>query len=290
MISPRIDFGDLRNHAVHELAIVRGHQQRALERFQKLLQPDDGFDVQVVGGLVHQQHVGPARAARAPAPRAFSSRPRARPRRRRSGRPRSPGHAALRGPALRAYSRRDARTPPAPRRSAPGCDPFHPRVGIFHRVLQSFEFVMQIARAAAAGDGFVEHRAALHLFHILAKVADRELLRNRDVAFVGRFLADDHAEERGFAGSVGADQPDLFAGVQLERSFDEDQLLAVLFIDVRKRNHPLARPATRARASRGGFALRRSAWLASPDGKSRRDAPARSSWLRPGAPVRRAGC
>ncbi len=102
-------------------------------------------------------------------------------------------------------------------------------------MLQGFEFVVQIADAPAAGDGLIEDRAALHLLHVLAEIADGQLLRNRDVAFVGDFLADDHAEEGGLAGAVGADQADLLAGVQLKGSVDEDQLLAVLLVDDRKR-------------------------------------------------------
>ena len=39
----------------------------------------------------------------------------------------------------------------------------------------------------------------------------------------GDFLADHHAEERGLAGAVGADQADLLAGVQLKGGVDEDQ-------------------------------------------------------------------
>ena len=97
---------------------------------------------------------------------------------------------------------------------------------------------MQIADAPAAGDGFIEDRAALHLLHVLAEVADGQLLRNRDLALVGRFLADDHAEERRLAGAVRADQADLLAGVQLKGRVDEDQLLAVLLVDIGKRNHP----------------------------------------------------
>ena len=104
---------------------------------------------------------------------------------------------------------------------------------IRHRVLQILELVMQIADAAAAGDGLVEHRAARHLLDVLAEVADGQLLRHRDVAFVGRFLADDHAEERGLAGAVRADQADLFARVELEGGVDEEELLAVLLADVR---------------------------------------------------------
>ena len=110
-------------------------------------------------------------------------------------------------------------------------------VGIFHGVLQGFQFVMQIADAAAAGDGFIEHRAALHLLDVLAEVADGQLLGNRDVAFVGSLFADHHAEERGLAGAVGTHQADLLAGVQLKGSVDEDQLLAVLLVDVGKRDH-----------------------------------------------------
>ena len=110
--------------------------------------------------------------------------------------------------------------------------------GIFHGVVQVFQFVVQIADAAAAGDGFVEHGAALHLFHVLAEVADGQLLGDGDVAFVGVFFADHHAEERGLAGAVGSDQADLLAGVQLKGGVDEDELLAVLFVDVGKGNHP----------------------------------------------------
>ena len=67
-------------------------------------------------------------------------------------------------------------------------------VGVFHCVLQRFQLVVQIADASAAGDGFIQHRTALHLLDVLAKIADGQLLGNRDVALVGGFLADDHAE------------------------------------------------------------------------------------------------
>ncbi len=106
--------------------------------------------------------------------------------------------------------------------------------GIAHGVIERFELVMQIAHAAAAGDGFIENRAALHLLHVLAEVADGELLGNGDGAVVGFLLADDHAEEGRLAGAVRADQADLLAGVQLKGGVDEDELFAVLLIDVRK--------------------------------------------------------
>ena len=109
------------------------------------------------------------------------------------------------------------------------------RVG--HRVLQLLELVVQLAEAAAAGDGLVEHGAARHLFDVLAEIADRELARDRHVAFVGLFLAGDHPEEGGLARAVGTDQSDLLARIELERGVDEQHLSAVLLADGGKRNH-----------------------------------------------------
>ena len=41
-------------------------------------------------------------------------------------------------------------------------------------------------------------------------------------------LADDHAEERGLAGAVRADEADLLAGIELERGVDEGCPLSVV--------------------------------------------------------------
>jgi hypothetical protein len=79
-------------------------------------------------------------------------------------------------------------------------------------VLQRLELVMQIAQAAAARDRLVEHRSARHLLDVLAEVADRQLLRHRHLAFVRRFLADDHPEQRRLAGAVRADEPTFSPG------------------------------------------------------------------------------
>ena len=60
-----------------------------------------------------------------------------------------------------------------------------------------------------------------------------------DLAIVRRLLAGDHAEDRGLAGAVGADQTGLFTGIELERSLDEEDLLAVLLADVGETDHSL---------------------------------------------------
>jgi hypothetical protein len=54
-----VDLDDLADHAVHELAIVGGHQERAVVILEKTLQPDDRFDIQVVRRLVEQHDLGP---------------------------------------------------------------------------------------------------------------------------------------------------------------------------------------------------------------------------------------
>jgi len=92
--------------------------------------------------------------------------------------------------------------------------------------------VVQIAHASALCDRFIQDRTPLHFLDVLAKVADRQLLGDRDRALVGSFLAHHHPEKRCLARPVGTDQPDFFAGIQLKRSIHEEQLLAILLIDV----------------------------------------------------------
>src|SRR3954468_23068546 len=99
---------------------------------------------------------------------------------------------------------------------------------------------MEIAEASAAGDRFIEHGAARHLLDVLPEVTDGHLLRNGDVAVVGRLLADDHAKERRLARAVRPDQPRALARVELERGVDEDELPAVLFGDSGETDHERA--------------------------------------------------
>src|ERR1700691_5685697 len=66
---------------------------------------------------------------------------------------------------------------------------------------------------------------------------DRQLPGDRDRALVGSFLADHHTEQRCLARPIGTDQPNFFAGIQLKRSVHEEQLLAILLIDVGERDH-----------------------------------------------------
>jgi hypothetical protein len=51
----------------------------------------------------------------------------------------------------------------------------------------------------------------------------------------GFFREDDSG--RAAARPIGTDQSDFFAGIQLKRSIHEEQLLAILLIDVCERDH-----------------------------------------------------
>ena len=55
-----VDFGNPGDDAVHELAVVGGHEQGGRQALEETLEPDDRFDVEVVGRFVHQQDVWPA--------------------------------------------------------------------------------------------------------------------------------------------------------------------------------------------------------------------------------------
>src|SRR5262249_30312767 len=108
---------------------------------------------------------------------------------------------------------------------------------IAHRSIDPLELVVQLADAAAAVDRLVDDRPPRHLLDVLAEVADRELLRNRDVAFVGDFFAGAHAEARRLAGPVPADEPAFLAGVSRTRRVAKRNLPAVLLADAGQRDH-----------------------------------------------------
>jgi len=43
---------------VHEVTVMRDDDEFAGPGFEEFLEPSDGFDVEVVGGLVEEEHVG----------------------------------------------------------------------------------------------------------------------------------------------------------------------------------------------------------------------------------------
>ena len=98
---------------------------------------------------------------------------------------------------------------------------------------------------AAAGDGFIQHRTPAHFADVLPEVADSRSLRNRNRTLVGILLAHDQTEDGGFAGAVGADEAELFVGIELEGRLHEEDLPSVSFGDVGKSDHGVFRKRAR---------------------------------------------
>ena len=237
---------------------MRGHQQAAGPRLQKLLEPDDRFDVEVVRRLVHQQDVG---LAEQHARHRHAHLPSARQRPHIAVNPLVVESEPVQDLARAALERVAAEVLVLFLNDAEALERRVQRIGlrgVGHRVLKLFELVMQRAEPAAAGNRFVEHRAARHLFDVLTEIADRHSFGNRHFPFVRALFPDNHPEERRLAGAVRPDEADLLAFVQLERGVDEQHLLAVLLADFRERNHARRAAAIRRAARRSGAGARNS--------------------------------
>ena len=216
---------------------MRGHEERAGKRLEEALEPDDRLDVQVVGRLVHQQHVRPAEQH---AGHRHAHLPAARQRPHVAVDPLVVEAEAVEHLARLAFERVAAEMLVFLLHLAEaGDDRVHVadarRVG--HRVLERLQLVVQVADSPAAGDRLVQRRATRHLLHVLPEVPDRQLLRHGDLALVRRLFTDDHPEHRGLAGAVRPDQAHLLARVELEGGVDEQHLPPVLLVHAGKGDH-----------------------------------------------------
>ena len=206
-----VDLDDFGDDAVHELAIMRGHQQRAVVALAGILQPDQAFQVQMVARLVQQHGVGPheqdagQRHAHLPAARQRAD-------------------VAVHHLLAEVEAGQNFARPALQRIAAEFLEArlhlaialdhlvhFVGAVGIGHRGFQ----LRQFGRHGADRPGAVHHlgdrAAARHLADVLAEIADGDAPIDRDLAFVRRLLARDHPEQRRLAGAVGADEADLLA-------------------------------------------------------------------------------
>ncbi len=87
-------------------------------------------------------------------------------------------------------------------------------VGVGHFPLQGFELVVQIADASAACDRFIQNRTALHFLDVLAKIADRQLLGDRDCAPRREFPRRPPSARALSCPPHWDDQSDFFPGIQ----------------------------------------------------------------------------
>ena len=85
--------------------------------------------------------------------------------------------------------------------------------------------------------GFGDDAFAFHLTDVLLEITDGDATINRDLAFIRRLFARDHAKDGGFARAIGTHQTDFFAAVDGTRCFDEEDLFAVAFANGVEPNH-----------------------------------------------------
>src|SRR5581483_6829544 len=213
-------------HAVDEVAVVAHEQQRAGERRQLLLQPGDAVDVEVVGRLVEQEHVGPGDedpAQRRPHP-----------------------------PPARQLGERAA--PVLVGEAEPGQDPVGFRLdGVAALGLEGRLGVTQLPQqpfvlgAGGGGDGvvqfldplrqavqrprppqrLVEGGTIFRLRPVLGQVGQRHGGRAGHGAGVGPLLAGQDLQQRGLARPVAADQRQPPPRAQRDRHVGEQDALAV---------------------------------------------------------------
>ena len=212
-------------------------EQRAGVDAQAALKPFHGGDVEVVGRLVEEQDVGfgeqDARHGRA--------------------------HLPAAGKRVQRLVENVLVEPESGERGF-GAVPGIVSTEVFVGGLQVPEFVEQLAVCGIGLEGAFDLREARlderefarggdvgeHVLLLVGEVdlltqdADAEALRDQDLALVGRELAEDHAEDGGLAGAVGADHADALALVDAERGVVEDGLAAQELGDVLEIDHGAA--------------------------------------------------
>ena len=236
-----VDLDHLGDDAVHELAVMRGHQQRALVALQEMLEPDQAFEIEMVARLVEQHHVRAhqqdARERNAHLP-ATGERTDV-----------AVHHLLAEAQAGEHFARaaferiavelletvlhlavlRDDRV-----HLVRACR-------VRHRGFERVQFGGDLRHRARAGDHLGDRAAPRHLADVLAEVPDGDAAIDRDLAFVGHVLAGNQPEQRRLARAVRPDEPGLLALLQRRGGFDEDDLVAVLFADGVDADHAEAR-------------------------------------------------
>ena len=196
-----VEFQNPGGEPLEKGAVVGHEEQAAAPVEEKFLEPGDGFQVEMIGGLVEQQKIGPA------GQRPGQEHPPLEP----------PGESVEVRLGIQAQARDHFRNTPL----------HFPGAGGFHGRLDRFEFAqggrLGILRQGRAqrmvaleqrGGGFqavghhVEDAAAAGLGHRLIQPGHFQARSAAHLAFVGRQLAGDDLEQGGLALPVAAEQTD----------------------------------------------------------------------------------
>src|SRR5688572_8070111 len=202
-VAVALESEDVRGDAVEEPAVVADDDGTAGIILERLLQRAQGVDVEIVGRLVEQQHVGAAlqnfRQVHAVALAA----------RQHADLLLLVGAAEIEGRAISA------------------------RIDLA---------LAEIDDVLAARDLLPHALAGLERVARLVDVAELDALTDLDGAVVRRVLAGDHAEQGGLTGAVRADDADDAAGRQLEGEIVDEEQVAIAFRQVLGVDHVGAQP------------------------------------------------
>ncbi len=181
-----VDVGDVVDEPLHERAVVADDQDRSVVGAQERLEPSHRLQVQVVGGLVEQQHVGLAQQQlRQREPHEPPSRELAR----------VPLQVALpepephqHGPRLGLERVAAQVLEPLPQPSVLGEQPVLLRAlgGLGEVLLEQADAVLEGGDVLGGGQRLREHGPPRHLDGFLLEVADHDVLGEHDRTRVGR--------------------------------------------------------------------------------------------------------
>ena len=211
-----VHMGDAVDGGVEEFAVMRHQQDAAGIARQVLLEPQDRFEVEMVGRLVEQQQVGPvhqrARQVEAHAPAAGEA-----------------GHRAFQRVAGETQAVQQLR---GARLGAVTVDGLEVLLGLEPRrvMLDDVIFGRQDFFQLAQPDIAVQHelqRGLVGAGDLLFDIGDGLAALQRDLAAVGLELAANQAEQRGFAAAVLANQPDALVGERLQIRLLEQRYAAL---------------------------------------------------------------
>ncbi len=225
------DRGD---HAVQEVAVVRDDDHAALVGGEEVLEPPERLEIQVVGGLVEQQQIGPQqqeprqRRAHAPAARELGERP---------------VHLLRREPEPAQDDLGLGLEPVAAEGLEPvldlavGVGQSGVGAGACHAGRERLELALEAPDLVEARERLRQHGAVLAGGDLLREVADGDPGVTVDPPRVGLLHQGEDAAERGLPGPVRPDQADPLTPPDAPRAVLEQLLTTVALGDPVESDH-----------------------------------------------------
>ena len=203
---------DPRGDHIQEIAVVRDKDDGAGELAQELLQPQNGFGVQMVGGLVQEQQIRLGRQSAAeghPPLFAAGERPHQGIQRRRGQGGGGRIDAGLQLPAVRAL------------------DLVQQDRQLAVRAVSGFIAAQPLHQVRRARLDVLSHGEAAIQLELLRQITDAQSAPPRHFAGIRALMAGQNAQQAGLAAAVSAQQPDLLARGDRQRNGFEQSLMAV---------------------------------------------------------------